>query len=234
MNRSSRAAPVSGSFCFQIIELNCLPRRVESRKRPGSRSTSRGSTAPKCARPSDVGKTQPSHSRWPPHWMASPVFVEPLDSLVRGDHAGDLLADLGARVEAHEVGAIRVGPARKIKEDLPFGSRLSDARMRDLRGEGHAALGGGLGSAVALLVAGGSREQEHLLARIDEHLRTSARCPGGRGAARAPAPSERRTGSGSVSRKLPPLDQRTSISPRPAASIISATERPRVGPMGKP
>ena len=41
-------------------------------------------------------------------------------------------------------------------------------------------------------------------------------------------------GSGSVSRKLPPDDHRTSISPRPAASTISAADRPRDARNGKP
>ena len=59
---------------------------------------------------------------------------------------------------------------RKLREDLPLGSRLTDARTRDLWAEGDASFGGCLGPATWDLIAGGCGEEQHRLARIYEHL----------------------------------------------------------------
>jgi hypothetical protein len=42
------------------------------------------------------------------------------------------------------------------------------------------------------------------------------------------------SGAGNTSRKLPPLDHSTSMSPRRAASTISLASKPRVAGTGKP
>ncbi len=66
--------------------------------------------------------------------------------------------------------ALGVDPLGQVAEDLPLGARLADPRPPDLGAEGDATLGGGLGAAVALLVARGRRQQHDDLPRVDEHL----------------------------------------------------------------
>ncbi len=59
ISTASRAAPVIASLASWTIELNCLPRRVESAKRPSAGSGSGTVTVAKCALPSGVGKSRP-------------------------------------------------------------------------------------------------------------------------------------------------------------------------------
>ena len=83
------------------------------------------------------------------------------------------LGDLGAQglVVRPAERRLELGPhpSGHVGEQAPLAAGLADL-ARDLGREGDAALGGGLGAAALLLVAGGHRQQDHVVAR-HEHLR---------------------------------------------------------------
>ena len=208
--RASRGAPVSGSFAANTIELNCLPRRVLSTNAPSPRSPigRRGRTTVKWALPSGGRELSAGHrAAVRPTAPSRPACSRCSIARVDGDDLGDLGADRVGVGETRRAGA-RSGshPRREVTEDLPLGPRLADARAVDLRAERDAAFGRGLGAAAALLVPRARGQQHDGLAGVDEHLArhhdvlVDAHRHAGQSVAR------RAAGSGSTSRKLPPLE----------------------------
>ena len=216
MKSASRPAPVSGSRRCHTIELNCLPRRVESTKLPvGHVARRRARRRLKCALPSGVGKSPPSHRRAPPHWIASPVSRR----CSMPAYAGTTRA-ISSRIawpssQPNAVGALRVGRAGRGRRRSRHSLRASPTcAARDLGAERDAPLGGGRRAAALLLVARRGRQQHDGLARVDEHLvrHHDVLVDAQRHARRARRATT--SGAGSTSRKLPPLDHSTSSSPR--------------------
>jgi hypothetical protein len=72
--RELDAAPVNGSRSRWTIELNCLPRRVETKNRPPCRRREGSRTTAKCAFPSGVANRPSAKRVSPPHWIESPCF----------------------------------------------------------------------------------------------------------------------------------------------------------------
>ena len=204
MKSASRNAPVSGSLDMCTIVLNCLPRRVLSRKLPCGTSVTTGATGMKCALPSAVAKLPPSQRREPPHWIASPVACR--RSTPAYDGTTRAISSRISWPESNATRCARSGSTRRARSTkISHSLRASpDLVSGDLRAEGDPPLGGGLGSAVALLVAGGGGQQHDDVARVDEHLARHDDVlvhPQGH-PARARASTS--SGSGSTSRKFPP------------------------------
>ena len=161
---ASRGAPVSGSVSASTIELNCLPRRVATVNMPSGTSWRGGTVGENRARPSAVGKIPPAQRCRPPHCTPSPVVGEPLDAGVERHDVGDLLAQrlvVGPVERGLQLGT---DPGGHVGEEAPLAAGLADL-AGDLGAEDDATLGGGLGAAALLLVAGGHRQQDHVVAR---------------------------------------------------------------------
>ena len=180
----------------------------------------------KCARPSGVAN-RPSGPRTGARRPTGPgrPCRAAARCLRRRHDAGDLVAD-GLRPRRSRISRAAVGSTapRQVDEDLPLAARLADARPGDLGAEGDAPLGRGLGAAAALLVAGRGRQQHDDVARVDEHLarQTMSWCTRSGTVASAASTSG---GSGSASRKLPPIEYRTSRRPSRRGSTISAARQ---------
>ena len=123
ISTSSRAAPVSGSTSRWIIVLNCLPRRVDTRSRPGDTAARSGRpTGEKRARRSDVANRAPLANGDPA--LQGPV-VRMLDAhgvrarrkvhFAAGEKAERLAVDAHLRLRHHQQakGAGRGGGARR-------------------------------------------------------------------------------------------------------------------------
>ena len=99
------------------------------------------------------------------------ALLQRLDPTIARNDTGDLFADLLRPAgEGNKMRAGWVDDRSELCEHLPLRSRLADARTGDLGAERDATLGRGLCPATGQFVAGRGREQQHRLARIDEHL----------------------------------------------------------------
>ena len=207
--RSRRGvAPVSGSRSRNVIVLNCLPRRVLSR-RTGPRGLD-ASAARRRRRSAPArrgsGTRRPRRAARRPTAPGRRCRAGPRCRRTAGTTRA--ISSRTACPDANRMrcGPLRVHPCREVGEDLPLAARLADARAGDLGAEDDAALGGGLGAAVALLVARGRGQEHHGVVAASTSIwldTTMSWCT--RSGTRARHCSTR-AGSGRTSRKLPPLE----------------------------
>ena len=171
MYTASRPAPVSGSVVASTIELNCLPRRVDTYHSSGPSAVGATSThgEPGPAR-SASGSAPPAHRWRPPYCTASPTCSRSSMPAYIGTSVGDLGAQRGG-CRPSRSGRPRSGRTRagELGEDAPLAAGLAE-RVGDLRAERDLALGRRARAAALLLVAGGRRQQDDVVA-VDEHLR---------------------------------------------------------------
>ena len=99
------------------------------------------------------------------------LAAQVLDAVVIGNGAGDLGPDLAGGGEGDAVGQVRAHPLPQLHQHPPLVPRLGQPRPGDGRVVDDPPLGGGLGVAALHLVAGGGRQQEHRLGRLQQHHR---------------------------------------------------------------
>ena len=217
--------------CTHRVELLAPPRaehgtgpRASTRRRARRRRSAPARRA--------VGNAPPSHSRSPPHWTASPVVAQALDARVQRARPGR--SRRGSPAPTSKPDEVRRGRDRtrrarsaKISHSL----RASPTRgPGDLGAERDAPLGGGLGAAVALLVAGAPRAAAPRRRPGPRASGSTRRCPGARAAGPAPSASldrrrDRAARRGSCRRSSRARRAR----PAPAASTISSAVMPGRG-----
>ena len=169
---SSRSAPVSGSTARCTIELNCLPRRVETKKR------SAGERAARAARRARSGR-----GRRP--WRSGRRRRDGVRPTARRRPGATArrCRRRAARRDRSRAGSPRRPRARRdaarsgkrarhhLAEHPPLRLRGSDAPARDLGREDDAPLGRRLGAAARRFVARRRRQQQHVAGALDQHRR---------------------------------------------------------------
>ena len=102
------------------MELNCLPRRDDSRNRPSGRRGSRGATGGEVGLAVGGGEHPAVAQARPAPLELVARVAQVLDAVVERDDARDLLANRLAVRERHALGAVRVDAPRQVEVDLPF------------------------------------------------------------------------------------------------------------------
>ena len=165
-------APVSGSRSGQTIELNCLPRRVDSSELAvgHSRSAGRddGEVGPAVGRREHAAVAQPRRRPTGPRRRSSrSVSMPAYAGTTRAISSRIACRRSRSRRRSARSGSTR---ARERRRRSPTRCAPRRPRARDLGAERDAPLGRGLRAAAALLVAGRGGQQHHGLAGIHEHL----------------------------------------------------------------
>ncbi len=134
MSTESRIAPFSASLRSWTIELNCLPRRVESAKQPVARQRVRHIDERE-VRPA-VGRREVSPRRVVRAAVLERLaaLAQLLDPAVERDHRGDLARGSPACRGSAGVGQLGPDPRGELAEHLPLGPRTSPGRVPGISG----------------------------------------------------------------------------------------------------